>query len=70
MKVIIDRFERNFAVCEKADRTMINIERRCLPKDVEEGDILIIGDNGITISAAEPVVYKSRIKKLMKDVWE
>jgi hypothetical protein len=31
MKVIIDRFEENFAVCEKESGEMINIEVTKLP---------------------------------------
>jgi hypothetical protein len=31
MKVTIDRFEGDFAVCEKPDRTMINIKKDKFP---------------------------------------
>jgi hypothetical protein len=36
MKVTIDRFEGEYAVCEKADRTMINIPREKLPAGAKE----------------------------------
>lgn len=42
MEVIIDRFEGDFAVCENKNREMINIERKLIPKDAREGDILVI----------------------------
>jgi hypothetical protein len=42
MKVTIDRFEGDFAVCEKADRTMINNEKNKLPANAKEGDTLIV----------------------------
>ena len=46
MKVTIDRFEGEYAVCEKPDRTVVNIKKDRLPKEVKEGDVLIIeGDN-------------------------
>ncbi len=42
MKVIIDRFEGKYAVCEKKNLEMIDIEIDKLPKEVKEGDVLII----------------------------
>ena len=42
MKVIIDRFEEEYAVCEKEDRKIINIDKNKLPSTVKEGDVLII----------------------------
>lgn len=35
MKVIIDRFEANYAVCEEEDRTMIDIEKSKLPPGIK-----------------------------------
>jgi len=32
MRVVVDRFEGDYAVCEKEDRTMIDIDRKKLPK--------------------------------------
>lgn len=40
MKITIDRFEKNFAVCETEDKKMINIEKSKLPKNSREGDVL------------------------------
>lgn len=42
MKVTIYRFEGDFAVCEKTDRTMFNIRRDKIPVEAREGDILVI----------------------------
>ena len=33
MKVIIDRYEGQYAVCEKEDMSMINIKRNLVPWD-------------------------------------
>ena len=49
MKVIIDRFEGGFAVCEKADRTMVNVKRTQVPPEAKEGDTLIIDGDSIII---------------------
>jgi hypothetical protein len=70
MKVIIDRFEDNYAVCEKDDRTIINIERHRLPKAAAEGDVLIINPNNITIDAVETKIRKKQIEELTKDLWK
>jgi len=51
MQLIIDRFEGQMAVCEKPDRTMINIALGKLPKEAKEGDVLIIEGDTIAIDA-------------------
>jgi len=70
MKVTIDRFEGDYAVCEKPDRTMINIEKNRLPADAKEYDILIIDGGKIEIDANETVKRKKKIEKLMDDLWK
>jgi len=69
MKVIIDRFEGNFAVCEKEDRTMLNIVRDKLPARAKEGDVLIVEGATITIDECETAERKNAAEKLMNDVW-
>lgn len=61
MQVIIDRFEGNMAVIEYPDRTMVNIPRSQLPPGAAEGDVLIIGEDGIHIDADETAARKKRI---------
>lgn len=70
MKFIIDRFEDNYAVCEKENREMINIDVNKLPKLAKEGDVLSIDGDIITIDEDETTARKERIKKLMDDLWE
>ena len=53
MKVIIDRFEGEFAVCEKEDRKIIDIEISKLPSNAKEGDVLNISNDTITIEVEE-----------------
>jgi len=45
MKVIIDRFEGDYAVCEKEGRTMVDIERNKIPAEAKEGDALLVEDD-------------------------
>lgn len=69
MKVIIDRFEGNYAVCEKEDRTMIDIERLKIPSGAKEGDVLFIKNNCIVIDEEETTKRKIEIEKLTEDFW-
>jgi len=41
MRLIVDRFEGDFAVCENENKEMINVCRSELPADVKEGDVLL-----------------------------
>lgn len=70
MKVVIDRFEENYAVCEKEDRTMINLEKKLLPSGAKEGDILVLQDSTILIDKAASQKRKNEIDNLMKDIWK
>ena len=70
MKVIIDRFEGDFAVCEKADRTMLNIKRDKLPVDAKEGDALIIEGDVISIDVAETKKRKNTVNKLFSNLFQ
>ena len=70
MKVIIDRFEGHIAVCEKEDRTMIDIKRVDIPAVAKEGDVLKISDNKIIIDVEETTKRKAEIEELTKDLWK
>ncbi len=70
MKVIIDRFEGDFAVCEKHDRTMVTIRRDKLPTGAKEGDVLVIEGDTIKIDLSETAKRKKAADDLMKDLWK
>lgn len=70
MKVIIDRFEGDFAVCEREDRSMIDIEISKIPSKAKEGDVLDISDDIITIDLEETERRKRKIEELTKDLWD
>lgn len=46
-KLIIDRFEGTFAVCESEDKSMVNIPKYKLPPECREGDCIAMDLNGI-----------------------
>ena len=70
MRVIIDRFEGDFAVCEKADRTMLNVKRAQVPADAKEGDALIIAGDTITIDIETTQKRKNAVNKLFSGLFQ
>jgi hypothetical protein len=70
MKVIIDRFEGKYAVCQKEDMTMVNIERIKLPGGTKEGDVLSVLNGKIIVDKQETDRLKKQAEELSKDIWE
>jgi hypothetical protein len=70
MEAVIDRFEEKFAVCEREDGTMININKSLIPIEAKEGDVLIIDGDNIQIGINETLKRKKEIEILTKDLWE
>ncbi|APC40212.1 DUF3006 domain-containing protein [Clostridium estertheticum] len=70
MNVIIDRFEGNYAVCEKEDRTMIDIKKSKIPSIAKEGDVLSIDNDVIIIDIEKTKKRLNEIQKLTKGLWE
>ncbi len=70
MQVIIDRFEGDFAVCEKPDRSMIKILKSKLPTQAKEGDVVIIEGDRIRIDPAETAKRRQAAEDMMKDIWK
>lgn len=70
MEVIVDRFEGDYAVCEKTNQEMMDIHKGKLPKGVREGDVLTISGDNITINPEKRKAREERIQKLMNDLWE
>jgi hypothetical protein len=64
-RVVIDRFEGEYAVVELPNRVMINIPKVVLPDEAVEGDII-----EIRIDREETKNQKAQIKGLMKELWE
>ncbi|MEG1441969.1 MAG: DUF3006 domain-containing protein [Oscillospiraceae bacterium] len=64
MKVIIDRFEGDFAVVECEDLHCVNFPRELVPS-AKEGDVV-----NITIDAAETANRKAKIDNLMDKVFK
>ena len=70
MRVIIDRFEGNYAVCEKNDGSIFEIEVNKIPKNAKEGDVLNIEKDKIIINSVETEERKKEILNATKDIWK
>jgi hypothetical protein len=70
VKVVIDRFEGDYAVCEKENRETIDIKKDILPKEAKENDVLNIEGDKIIIDIEETKKRKKDIEELTKDLWE
>lgn len=70
-KLIIDRFEGNYAICEDEERGIFAIEIVELPKGIEEGSVLNISDSGIiSIDKKKTDDRREKIKNMQKDLWK
>lgn len=70
MRLIVNRIEGNLAVCEKSDKSMVDIELTKLPVDVREGDILIEKDGNYKLDLTQTEKRKKRVQDFMEDLIE
>ena len=67
MKMVLDRFEDEFAICEDIEtRNLIEYHRDSLPEDAAPGDVLVYDGCVITIDHAETEIRRERIKKMFE----
>lgn len=69
MRLIIDRFEGGYAVCEDENRKMINIDKGKLPPEAKEGDVLSDARGGIIVDAAETEARKRKMRNITDDLF-
>lgn len=70
MRIIIDRFEGKYAVCQFEDGIMMNVPLPLLPKGAKEGDVVCIDNDSIMVDEESTQALKSEIKKLMDKLFE
>ena len=61
MKLIIDRFEGKYAICEDENCNMINILKEELPSNVKVGDVIIKVNNDFVVDYDETKKRKKYI---------
>lgn len=70
MKFSVDRIENGFAVCEKADMSIINIPLSSLPKGTKEGSVLEECEDGeFALLEEEEAERRKRISKLQNKLF-
>lgn len=70
MRLIINRFKGHLAVCEKSDKSIVDIEIGKLPSDVKAGDVLIEKDGNYELDLNETEKRRKRVQSLMDDLIE
>lgn len=70
MKYIIDRFEGDYAVVEDENKLMMDIHLKDLPKEVQEGDVLVKNGDSYSVDLGETERRKKKIQELVDDLWE
>lgn len=69
--LIVDRFEGVYAICEDGEKKFFAIELSELPKEVHEGDVLEIGDDGtLSVNAEKTAERRSFIRQKQNSLWE
>lgn len=69
-KIIIDRFEGNYAVCEDEYRNIIEIDKKEIPQNAKDGDVLTVNHGVIEIDEEETVARRKLIKELQKNLFK
>ncbi len=69
MQLIVDRIEEEYAVCEKEDRTMIELKLDTLPYGVKEGTVLNLENGKVFIDEAETLNKKRAAQKLLDNLF-
>lgn len=65
MKLIIDRFEGKYAVCELEDGKFVDIFKDDIPKDAKEGDVLTKTDSGYRVEKIATEAKREEIRQRM-----
>ncbi|MBP3703959.1 MAG: DUF3006 domain-containing protein [Clostridia bacterium] len=66
-KMIIDRFDGVYAICEDKDKAFFAIDQSELPEGAKTGDVLVITDEGeLKIDVEETERRRSRILEKQK----
>ena len=62
-KFIVDRIEGSSAVCETAERTIVDLPLSELPAGIKEGDCVTLENGQYTIALEDTKNRKQRIQK-------
>ncbi len=69
-RLIVDRIEGGFAVCETAEETMVNIELSLLPYGTKEGSIIIENNGVFALSIEEEAERRESLFNLQESLFD
>jgi hypothetical protein len=70
-RMIIDRFEGNYAVCEQEDKSTVQVPKYKLPPECREGDCLIQDSEGMYRKDSEAAKNReNRIKEKINRLFQ
>lgn len=68
-KLVVDRYEGQFTVCEDKDQKYFAIETADMPKEATAGTVIVISDDGtINVDEEETKLRKERILRKQRAV--
>ena len=70
MRLIIDRFEGNFAVCEKEDGGMLDVNKNKVPTTAKDGDVLEFVNGKYFINQEETEILRKRIEEKVNKLFD
>lgn len=69
MKVIVDRIEENFAVCEMENGNMLSLSMSILPSNIKDGTVLDIQGQIITVDEEQTEKKRKAAERLLDDLF-
>ncbi len=67
---IVDRLEGAYVICEKEDKTFVDIEKHMFPAGVKPGDVVYEQNGKYLIDIEQTKNRSEKIRKLMDSLWE
>lgn len=70
MRLVIDRFEGVYAICEDENKNMVAVIKTNLPAEAKEGSVLKTAGKSIIVDHDEANHIRKRIKEKMDTMWD
>lgn len=69
-RLIVDRLENNYAVCETKENKVIHIPMKEIPNNTKEGDVLMLMEGKYVIDTIDTNTRKERIRDKINRLFE
>lgn len=68
-RAAIEQILENYAICEDFNGNTFDLERKNLPKNAREGDVLILKKNSVTVDKEYTAVRRKEIAELQRQIF-